>query len=103
MIDTQYKYFIRDGIPIYGYCKDASGVQFSSCFSLVSGATESEVDMAAGTFMSASLDSSYEYSASGDCNLDEANGNFINFCVRYISRELLQARCTPSLESIPTS
>lgn len=66
--------YMRDGIPIYGYCKDASGVQFSSCFSLVSGASESEVDMAAGTFMSASLDSSYEYSASGDCNLDEANG-----------------------------
>merc|ERR1719232_1730791 len=66
--------YMRDGIPIYGYCKDASGVQFSSCFSLVSGATESEVNMAAGIFMSASLASSYEYSASGDCNLDEANG-----------------------------
>ena len=88
MIGTLDTYFIRDGIPIYGYCKDASGVKFSSCFSLVSGATESEVDMAAGTFMSASLDSSYEYSASGDCNLDEANGNLINFCAHYISREL---------------
>ena len=68
----------RDGIPIYGYCKDANDVQFSSCYSLVSGSTESAVNMAAGTFMSAETDSSYEYTASGDCNLDEANGNINN-------------------------
>ena len=32
--------------------------------------------MAAGTFLSAELDTAYEYTgAAGDCNLDEANGN----------------------------
>ena len=61
----------------------------------MSGATESEVDMAAGTFMSASLASSYEYLASGDCNLDEANGNFINFCVRNIFLESCYRRSAP--------
>ena len=58
-------------------------MQFTSCFSLVSGSTESAVNMAAGTFMSAETDSSYEYTASGNCNLDKANGNFINFYQGY--------------------
>ena len=31
--------------------------------------------MAAGTFLSAELDTAYEYTGAGDCNLDEANGN----------------------------
>ena len=37
--------------------------------------SESEVTIAAGTFMSAKWDTSYKYKASDDCNLDEANGN----------------------------
>ena len=67
----------RDGVPLYGYCNDASGDQFSSCYSVVSGSSETEMDISAGTFMSAAMDTDYEYTASDDCNLDEANGNVI--------------------------
>jgi len=66
--------WMRDGVPVYGYCKDAFGSQFSSCYSLRSGYSESDVVMAAGTFSSASLDTAYEFSAGAGCNLDEANG-----------------------------
>ena len=86
---------LRDGIPIYGYCKDASGVQFTSCFSLVSGSTESAVNMAAGTFMSAETDSSYEYTASGSCNLDQANGNIIIFYPRYLEQRVVAGAVHP--------
>lgn len=66
--------YMRDGVPIYGYCNDASGVQFSSCYALKDGYTESDIVMAAGTFQSAADEDYYEYVSSDDCNLDEANG-----------------------------
>merc|ERR1712058_49589 len=64
----------RDGVPMYGFCNDANGNQFNSCYSLTSGSTESDVVMAAGTFQSASNEDSYQYVNSNGCNLDEANG-----------------------------
>jgi len=66
--------YARDGVPLYGYCNDASGTQFSSCYSLKSGYSASSISMAAGTFQSAQYDSYYEFDSAGDCNLDEANG-----------------------------
>ena len=72
--NTKSIYFFRDGVPMYGFCNDANGNQFNSCYSLTSGSTESDVVMAAGTFQSASNEDSYEYVNSNGCNLDEANG-----------------------------
>ena len=67
--------WMRDGVPVYGYCNDADGNQFTSCYSVKDGYTEEEVVIAAGTFYSASMDDYYEYDADADgCNLDEANG-----------------------------
>merc|ERR1712012_1436987 len=66
--------YARDGVPIYGYCNDADGTQFTSCYSIKSGYSESEITIAAGTFMSASMEDYYEFNSDGDCNLDEANG-----------------------------
>jgi len=64
----------RDGVPVYGFCNDASGNQFASCYSVKDGSTESEVVISAGTFQSADSASDYEYVDSDDCNLDKANG-----------------------------
>jgi len=70
--------YFRDGVPVYGYCKDASGAEFTSCYSLVEGATTSDVVTVGGTFNIASTTADYEYSSadytSGACNLDEGNG-----------------------------
>ena len=66
--------YARDGVPIYGYCNDADGTQFTSCYAIKSGYSESEITIAAGTFMSASMEDYYEFDSDGDCNLDEANG-----------------------------
>ena len=61
-------------MPVYGFCNDASGNQFASCYSVKDGSTESEVVISAGTFQSADSASDYEYVDSDDCNLDKANG-----------------------------
>merc|ERR1712122_206513 len=64
--------YARDGVPIFGYCNDADGTQFTSGYS------ESEVIMSSGTYYSASMATYYEYDSNaysaGSCNLDEANG-----------------------------
>ena len=70
--------YARDGVPIYGYCNDADGTQFTSCYSISSGYSESEVTISSGTYYSASMATYYEYDnngySAGSCNLDEANG-----------------------------
>merc|ERR1719322_744848 len=66
--------YARDGVPIYGYCNDADGTQFTSCYSISSGYSESELTIASGTYYSASMEDYYEFNSDGDCNLDEANG-----------------------------
>jgi len=65
--------YARDGVPIYGYCNDATGTQFTSCYSISSGYSETEMTIASGTYYSASMDTYYEFNSDG-CNLDEANG-----------------------------
>ena len=70
--------YFRDEVPVYGYCNDGSGTEFTSCYSLVDGADTSTVKTAGGTFVIASTTAEYEYNsadyASGACNLDEGNG-----------------------------
>ena len=70
--------YARDGVPVYGYCNDASGTQYTSCYAISSGYSESEVTISSGTYYSASMEDYYEYNstayAAGDCNLDIANG-----------------------------
>ena len=78
--------FARDGVPIYSYCNDASGTQFTSCYSLSSGYSEYKRVISSGTYYSASMEDYYEYNSTaysaGDCNLDKANGNFsIKICI----------------------
>jgi len=66
--------YYRDGVPVYGFCKDSNGVQMTSCYSLVSGSTTSTVVTISGTYDVASTNTAYEYNPTPDCNLDEGNG-----------------------------
>merc|ERR1712112_406832 len=70
--------YMRDGVPVYGYCKDASGTQFTSCYSVVSGVATETIATAAGDFVAASISSDYVYDQTaydaGTCNLDEGSG-----------------------------
>jgi len=70
--------YMRDGVPVYGYCQDSSGTQYTSCYSLKSSSTTDTITTAAGDFESASSTSDYEYDQdafdAGSCNLDEGNG-----------------------------
>merc|ERR1712133_36994 len=53
----------RDGVPVYGFCNDADGNQFNSCYSIKPMFTdeEEEIVIAAGTFLSASKEDRYEF------------------------------------------
>lgn len=66
--------YYRDGVAVYGFCKDSNGVQMTSCYSLVSGSTTSSVVTISGTYDVASTNTAYEYNPTSDCNLDEGNG-----------------------------
>ena len=90
---------------MYGYCNDANGDQFSSCYAIKDGYTESDIVMAAGTFESASNEAYYEYVSSDDCNLDEANGKYSNawLMVTLFKCCLFQVQFIPPQESTPTS
>lgn len=66
--------YYRDGVPVYGFCKDSSSFMFTSCYKLNSGATTSTVVTVSGTYTVASSNSDYTFSADSNCNLDEANG-----------------------------
>lgn len=66
--------YYRDGVPVYGFCKDSNGVQMTSCYSLESGSTTSTVVTISGTYDVASTSTAYSYTPSSDCNLDEGNG-----------------------------
>ena len=71
--------YYRDGVPVYGFCKDSSGAMFTSCYKLNSGATTTTVVTVSGTYTVASSNSDYTFSADSNCNLDEANGLFVCF------------------------
>ena len=62
---------------MYGLCKDSSGVQFTSCYSVSSSASLSTVVTASGTYTVAAKNTDYSFSSDSSCNLDEANGNEI--------------------------
>ena len=66
--------YYRDGVPVYGFCKDNNGAMMTSCYSLVSGSTTYTLETVSGTYNVASTSSSYEYKPAPDCNLDEGNG-----------------------------
>jgi len=66
--------YYRDGVPVYGFCKDSNDEVMTSCYSLVSGSTTSTLVTVSGTYNVASTSSSYEYNPTSDCNLDEGNG-----------------------------
>jgi len=67
--------YYRDGVPVYGLCKDSSGDQMTSCYSLKSGSTTSDVVTVGGTYTVADNESDYEFDSSiSGCNLDEGNG-----------------------------
>jgi len=68
--------YYRDGVPVYGLCKDSSGNQMTSCYSLVEGSSTSEVTLADGnTYTVAGNEEEYQFDSTMEgCNLDEANG-----------------------------
>jgi len=70
--------FYRDGVPVYGLCKDQSGMMMRSCYSCT-GACISSVTHESGNYTGLganSEDHTYDQAAfnAGICNLDEANG-----------------------------
>ena len=70
--------YMRDGVPLYGFCKNSAGTQYTSCFKLNSAASTTSVTTAGGTYTMGYYRSSYYYDTSaysaGTCNLDRANG-----------------------------
>ena len=85
--------YMRDGVPVYGYCKDSSGTQFTSCYSVLSTSETEIIETVAGDFEVASNISDYEFDQvvcqqdsidnndtikdaydAGTCNLDEGSG-----------------------------
>ena len=78
--------YYRDGVPVYGFCKDSSGAMFTSCYKLNAGATTTTVATVSGTYTVASSNSDYTFSADSNCNLDEANGLFDLF-VRFLKKK----------------
>lgn len=70
--------YYRDGVPLYGFCKDKTGVQFTSCYKLNAGVTTTTVVTTGGTYTVGSSSSNYYYDTAaynaGTCNLDKANG-----------------------------
>jgi len=71
--------YLNDGVPVYGFCKDTSGMQMTSCYSLNDGVTTTSITHVSGTYAglgSTTDDYSYDQDAfdAGSCNLDSANG-----------------------------
>merc|ERR1719315_995670 len=68
--------YYRDGVPVYGLCKDSEGNMMTSCYQLTEGATTTSVSHVSGTYTPIGLlTSDYEYDDTiEDCNLDEGNG-----------------------------
>ena len=86
--------YYRDGVPVYGFCKDSSGAMFTSCYKLNAGATTTTVATVSGTYTVASSNSDYTFSADSNCNLDEANGLF-DLLVIFLKKKL-NCRCCSS-------
>ena len=86
--------YARDGVPLYGFCKDSDGVEFTSCYKVLSTSSTSTITTVAGDFVAAENISDYEYDEvrdhvvyehevddffqdafdAGSCNLDKASG-----------------------------
>jgi len=64
--------YYRDGVPVYGFCKDKDGMMMTSCYK--TSATLTTVVTASGTYQTASSNSDYTFSPDANCNLDEASG-----------------------------
>jgi len=70
--------YYKDGVPVYGLCKDSSGMVMTSCYECT-GTCTSSVTTVGGTYSGlGTVDSDYTYSDSafsaGTCNLDSASG-----------------------------
>ena len=66
--------YYNDGVPVYGFCRDSAGVQFTSCYKVSTSATIVEVETVSGTYNVAATNTDYTFSADSECNLDEASG-----------------------------
>lgn len=70
--------YYRDGVPVYGFCKDPSGMVMTSCYACTGSCSES-VTHVSGTYSGlGGDDSDYSYDQAafdaGQCNLDKAGG-----------------------------
>ena len=66
--------YYRDGVPVYGFCRDSTGSQFTSCYKVSSSASLTNVETVSGTYSVAAMNTDYVFSADSGCNLDEASG-----------------------------
>jgi len=64
--------YYRDGVPVYGFCQDTTGMMMTSCYK--TSATLTTVVTVSGTYQSAAANSDYTFSPDPNCNLDEASG-----------------------------
>ena len=54
--------YYNDGVPVYGFCKDSNGKQFTSCFKIKDGVTTSTVQHVSGSYSGiGATESDYTY------------------------------------------
>jgi len=64
--------YFKDGVPVYGFCEDSTGMMMTSCYKTSAALTT--VVTVSGTYESAGSNSDYTYTPDASCNLDEASG-----------------------------
>merc|ERR1712215_358240 len=64
--------YYRDGVPVYGFCKDNTGMMMTSCYK--TSAVLTTTVTVSGTYETAASNSDYTYTPDANCNLDEASG-----------------------------
>jgi len=79
---------MRDGLPVYGFCKTTTGDVMRSCFKLKSSANTGSVSHVSGTYTDiGSAYSDYAYDSAsytaGACDLDQGNGAIHPITKRY--------------------
>ena len=96
--------YYRDGVPVYGLCKDSSGDQMTSCYSLKSGSTTSDVVTVGGTYTVADNESDYEFDVrNADLHLKYSSTPIFSQASLDVTWMRAMVLCTQQLDSTHTS
>jgi len=66
--------YYRDGVPVYGFCRDNTGRMMTSCYKIDPTAALVSVTSVTGVYVGALNSEAYSYQPDEGCNLDEASG-----------------------------